>query len=254
MSTPFALPASGSHDARGYPDLAGKRIFIAGAPLGAGSRIARAFARHGCRIVLHFDRHREHMFALADRIRGQVRGLRVFHCSLKDGGAVERLTEAADGAFDGLDAVVTIAGQVPEGLLETEPEHLERAVARSLVAPYRIASEAARHMRERGIAGSIVHVSAQPARATTARVVLQAMTRVGLEAMAQDQARAWEHHGIRVNAVMAEGPDLSQATGRPSADASLRRLSEADSTAAAALFLASSEAASLSGMTLTSPV
>jgi 3-oxoacyl-[acyl-carrier protein] reductase len=89
--------------------LDGKRVLVTGASGGIGSACARAFADEGCRLVLHYNRGRERVDALASELEGAI----VAQADLTREDEVERLFAESREAVGGLDACAAVAGVWP---------------------------------------------------------------------------------------------------------------------------------------------
>jgi 3-oxoacyl-[acyl-carrier protein] reductase len=90
--------------------LDGKRVLVTGASGGIGGACARAFAEEGCRLVLHYNRGRERVEALASELEGAI----VAQADLTREEDVERLFAESRDALGGLDACAAVAGVWPE--------------------------------------------------------------------------------------------------------------------------------------------
>src|SRR6266540_7455106 len=90
--------------------LVGKGVLVTGASGGIGSACARAFAEEGCRLVLHYNRGRERVEALASELDDAV----VAQADLTREDDVERLFTESRGSLRRLDACAAVAGVWPE--------------------------------------------------------------------------------------------------------------------------------------------
>jgi 3-oxoacyl-[acyl-carrier protein] reductase len=90
--------------------LVGKGVLVTGASGGIGSACARAFAEEGCRLVLHYNRGRERVEALASELDDAV----VAQADLTREDDAERLFAESLGSLRGLDACAAVAGVWPE--------------------------------------------------------------------------------------------------------------------------------------------
>ena len=230
-----------------YPELEGKRVLIAGLKPGidAGADVVRGFAAQGCRLVLHFDlphgARNDELFALAEEVRSQSLGLRVFSGPLDSDIGVARMASAAVNAFGSIDAVVTLS-QLAAG-----PHHLESdddfdaAVAQTLRRAYSISRVAANRMRTTMASGVVINLLAGPdAAADRKDTLLFSLVRAELAAMTRHEAQTWASQGIRFAALAPEASLLGS-------DGDIGDVKDAASTA---VFLASNAGASINGLTL----
>jgi NAD(P)-dependent dehydrogenase (short-subunit alcohol dehydrogenase family) len=221
-----------------YPELEDKRVVLVGMSAAAGASIARAFARQGCRIVMHVsDADGSAIDELTEEIRSVSAGLRVFKGALVDAAAIERLSTAALNAFGGADIVVTALGPLDgEALWDASVAAIDTAVCDALRLPCLAARAAAEQMSESGQGGLVLHVlDGQHAPAGGGGTTV---LRGALQAMARAQASEWRGDGIRVNALIAEQANTRYAD------------LESDDIGAATLYLASDRAAWISGTTV----
>lgn len=155
-----------------------------------------------------------------------------------------------------LDVLVNNAGGSPAADAATaSPRFAERVVALNLLAPYYLARAAHRFMQGGGAIINIASVSAtRPSPGTAAYGAAKA----GLLSLTESLAQEWGP-AIRVNAIivgLVKTEDAAATYGSPAAQSAiaaslpLRRMALPEDIAAAALFLASDEAAYVSGARL----
>lgn len=230
---------SGRERERRYPELSGARVLITGLGPDCGVDIARAFAEHGARLVLHLARDTPETDGLLEVIARDAQEVKATSEPLSRAGAAMRLAQAAAQAYGGLDAAINLIrlDDICIDAAATE-EDIEAAVADLLRAAFHITEVAANRMRLTWSEGAVLNVLAMPAPNTAADVVLCQMARSALAAMTRGEAERWADHAVRINAV---APQISGLSGDgPSLT------SQAD-IAALALFLASKGGTGLSG-------
>ncbi len=92
------------------PDLAGKSVLITGASTGIGAAAARAFARAGCRVGIHYNASLNR----AEEVAADVRfaGAQAFLVAgdLRSSDKAREVVDAAAAHFGGLDILVNNAG------------------------------------------------------------------------------------------------------------------------------------------------
>ena len=233
--------------------LDGKTALVTGASGGIGAAIARTLHAQGAVVALSGTR-RDALEALACEL-----GERAHVCpaDLRDPAAADALVAAAEAAAGPLAILVNNAGLTRDMLaLRMKDEDWQTVLDVDLSAPFRLARAALKGMLRRragrivGI-GSIVGATGNPGQAN------YAAAKAGLVGMTKALAQEVASRGITVNMVspgFVETPmteALNEAQRAKLADAiPLGRLGRPDDIAAGVLYLASDEAAWVTGATL----
>jgi 3-oxoacyl-[acyl-carrier protein] reductase len=147
------------------PDLAGKSVLVTGASTGIGAAAARAFARAGCRVAIHYNASLNR----AEEVAGDVRfaGAEAFLVGgdLRASSKAREVVNAAAEHFGGLDILVNNAGglvaRVP--ISEVDDEVFDAVVDLNVRSLVTCCSAAVPHMRRAG-RGNIVNVTSVAAR------------------------------------------------------------------------------------------
>jgi 3-oxoacyl-[acyl-carrier protein] reductase len=234
-------------------DLSGKRALVTGASGGIGAAIARALHAQGAAVALSGTR-REALEALAAELGGRAH---VLPCDLSDRTGVEALPGAAEAAMGGLDILIHNAGITRDNLfMRMKDEEWDAVLEVNLGAGFRLFRAALRGMmRQRagrliGIT-SVVGVTGNPGQGN------YAASKAGMIGMAKSLAQEVASRGITVNCV-APGFITSPMTAALNdkqregilARVPAGRLGEGGEVAAAVVYLASEEAAYVTGQTL----
>ncbi len=234
-------------------ELVGKRALVTGATGGIGGAVARALHAQGAQVALSGSRE-EVLAALAEELGEAAQAL---PCDLSDAEAAAALAGRANEALGGLDIVVNNAGITRDNLfMRMKDDEWQTVLEVDLTAAFRICRAALRGMmRQRW--GRIVNITSvvgstgNPGQANyaAAKARLAGMTR----ALAQEVAS----RGITANCLapgfvetaMTEAlPDEQRQTLAKAIPAG--RFGSVDDIAGAVVFLASDEAAYITGQTL----
>jgi 3-oxoacyl-[acyl-carrier protein] reductase len=233
--------------------LDGKAALVTGASGGIGAGIARALHAQGAVVALSGTR-REALDALAAEL-----GERAHVCpaDLRDAAATEALVAAAEAAAGPLAILVNNAGLTRDMLaLRMKDEDWATVLDVDLTAPFRLARAALKGMLRRR-AGRIVSIGSVVGATGNAGQANYAAAKAGLVGMTKALAQEVGGRGITVNLVapgfvataMTDGLADAQRE-KLTAAIPLGRLGQPADIGAAVVYLASNEAAWVTGATL----
>jgi 3-oxoacyl-[acyl-carrier protein] reductase len=233
--------------------LDGRVALITGASGAIGAGTARALHAQGARVVLSGTR-REALEALAG-----VLGAHAFVCpaDLRDPAAPDALLAAAEAAAGPLDILVNNAGFTRDMLaLRMKDEDWQSVLDVDLTAPFRLIRAALRGMLRRR-AGRIIGIASIVAATGNAGQANYAAAKAGLVGMTKALAQEVGPRGVTVN-IVAPGFVASPMTDVLTDDQKTRlleriplgRMGQPEDIAAAVVYLASAEAAWVTGATL----
>ncbi len=234
-------------------DLAGKTALVTGASGGIGAAIATALHAQGAIVTLSGTR-RDALDALAATLAERVH---VVTADLSDRASVESLVPAAEAAMGSLDILVNNAGLTRDGLfVRMKDDDWDKVIAVNLTAGFILCRSALRGMMKRrhgriiGIT-SIVGVTGNPGQGN------YAASKAGMIGMSKSLAAEVASRSITVNCIApgfietAMTSDLNdkQKDGILGS-VPMGRLGSAHEIAATAVYLASTEAAYVTGQTI----
>jgi 3-oxoacyl-[acyl-carrier protein] reductase len=234
-------------------DLNGKTALVTGASGGIGGAIARALHGQGATVGLSGTRG-EALAALAGELGERAH---VLMCDLGDDAALAELPKQAEAALGGIDILINNAGVTRDNLaLRMKAEEWDTVLRLNLTVGFKLAQGVLRGMMKRrwgriiGIT-SIVGVTGNPGQAN------YAASKAGMIGMTKALAQEVASRNITVNTIapgfiatpMTEALDDKQRA-RLIESIPAGKLGAGDDIGAAAVFLASEEAAYITGQTL----
>jgi 3-oxoacyl-[acyl-carrier protein] reductase len=234
-------------------DLIGKTALVTGATGGIGGAIARALHGQGATVALSGTR-REALDLLATELAARAH---VLPCNLADKGDVETLVPRAEEAMGSLDILVNNAGITRDNIfMRFKDEDWDQVIAVDLTAGFRLARAAVRGMMRRRY-GRIVGITSVVGVTGNAGQGNYAAAKAGMIGMSKALAQEIASRGVTVNCV-APGfieTAMTQGLNEKQREAILPRvpagrLGTSSEIAAAVVYLASSEAAYVTGQTL----
>lgn len=252
--------------------LAGRVAIVVGAgqtpgeTVGNGRATAITFGREGARLLLA-DRHEGSLEETAALAKAEGAEVATVVADIAQRDAADRIVQAALDAYGGIDV---LHNNVGIGGIEDGPPHkltddaYDRIMDVNLRAMWRTCKAAIPALR-RSEHAAIVNVSSLAAIASAGNLTAYKLSKAGVNALTQNLAITNAHHGVRANAIMPGFIDTPMAVdavarvldadraaiaGFRASSVPLGRQGTAWDVANAALFLASDEAAFITGVLL----
>ncbi len=234
-------------------DLSGKRALVTGATGGIGGGIARKLHALGAEVALSGTR----LDALAQVAAELGEGAIAVPCNLADAKAAAGLVGEVEERLGGLDILINNAGITRDNLaLRLKDDDWDQVLQINLMAAFQLSRAVLRGMI-RARWGRIVNITSIVGVTGNAGQSNYAATKAGLIAMSKSIAQEVASRGVTVNCV---APGFIESPMTDALSNSLRekllaavpmgRLGVADDVAASVAFLASDDAAYITGQTL----
>ena len=240
--------------------LQGKTAMVTGAGRGIGEAIADALAAEGAAVAacdLDGAAAAKVAVGLTERHGGRAAGV---PADIADGASVRAAVGLATSELGPIDILVNNAGiDVIELFVDSAEETWDRIIAVNLRGTITVTRAVLDGMIERG-GGRIIHIASDAGRVGSSGEVVYSATKGGIIAFGKALAREVARHGITVNSV-CPGPtdtallDQVAAYSQKLVDGlaraiPLRRIGQPADIAGTVAFLASDQAAYITGQTL----
>ncbi len=246
--------------------LSERVVIVTGGGGGIGSATARRFVEEGAKVaILDID------LEAAERAAAAINGgtstdggqASAFACDITDYAAVEGAVASAVEAFGPIDVLVNNAGwDLFRPFLDTAPHDWDKLIAINLTGPLNLHHVVLPGMVERG-GGRIVNIASDAGRVGSSGEAVYSACKAGLIGFSKTLAREHARHGISVN-VVCPGPtdtnlfaEFREGAANPEKlDAAFKRsipmgrIGQPQDLPGAILFLASDDAAYITGQVI----
>jgi 3-oxoacyl-[acyl-carrier protein] reductase len=226
---------------------------VTGASRGIGAACAVALGKHGFRVAVHYRSEREK----ADAIASQIGDAMVFQADLVDGKACQDMINMVKTEMGSVDVLVNNAGIcIDQVLMLAKVEDFDKLLATNLRPVFLLSKFASKQMlRQRK--GRIINISSVVGYSGNAGQSMYSATKSAIIGFTKSIALELAAAGITCNTV-APGFIETEMTAGLSPDVKdtilnrvpMKRLGKPEEVAAAVAFLASDEAAYITGSTI----
>jgi glucose 1-dehydrogenase len=252
---------------RGLRGLEGKNVLVTGGSSGIGQAIAVRFAEYGANVAINYLRQPDEAQDTEDQVqacvakvqREGVRDVLVGGDVSKEDDVVAMVSDAV-AQLGGVDVLVNNAGiQISRPSEELSSEDFDKVIAVNLRGAFMCAREAIRHFLEEEKPGVIVNVSSVHQVIPKPNYLGYSTSKGGMQNLTRTLALEYASRGIRVNGI---GPgatvtpinrawiDDPEKRRQVEEHIPMQRAGDADEMAGVTAFLASDDAAYITGQTV----
>jgi NAD(P)-dependent dehydrogenase (short-subunit alcohol dehydrogenase family) len=236
--------------------FAGKVVVVTGGAAGIGEAIARRFAAEGGSVVIA-DLNGARAQETADKIKADGDVAIAVACDVGSSEQVDAMVSRAEQELGPVDVLVNNAGDVTvqKHFLTTDEAWWDHFIRTNLTSHYLCSRRVATSMVKRG-SGSIINMSSGGATRAHRGMVAYDASKGGVEAFTRALALELAPYGVRVNALVpgliATHPGHLEPAAKAHRDGTvpLGRGGSAEDLAGPAVFLASDDAAYVTGACL----
>jgi glucose 1-dehydrogenase len=249
------------------PGLKGKGVLVTGGTSGIGQAIAVRFAQYGANVAINYLRQPDEAADTEQRVqacvnRVQQEGVRdvLVQGDVSQEEDVVRMVGQAVSELGGLDVLINNAGiQISRPSDELSSQDFDKVLAVNLRGAFLCAREAIRHFLAEGKSGVIINVSSVHQLIPKPDYLGYSTSKGGMQNLTRTLALEFAERGIRVNGI---GPGatvtpinrawIDDPVKREQVESHIpmRRAGTADEMGAVACFLASDDAAYITGQTI----
>jgi 3-oxoacyl-[acyl-carrier protein] reductase len=234
-------------------DLNGKTALITGGSRGIGAATARALAQQGADIAISYHTREAAAHAVVAEIEQMGRRSFAFTADARDMTQLQTLWKDAESALGHIDILVNNAGLLKNGFLAmTSEASWDEVMDVNLKGAFQLSKLAAKAMSRRK-SGRIINISSQAAQMGDVMRAPYSAAKAGLIGLTKATARELAASGVTCNALAPGFIETDMTTGDETRREAQRKLvplarfGKPEEVAALITFLASDEAAYITG-------
>jgi glucose 1-dehydrogenase len=251
----------------GMPGLQGKNVLVTGGSSGIGQAIAVRFAEHGANVAINYLTTPDEAAATEEQVHACVQKVRqhgvrdvLVQGDVSSEHEVVRMVGEATERLPGLDILINNAGiQISRPSEQLPSADFDKVLAVNLRGAFLCAREAIKRFVAEETPGVVVNVSSVHELIPKPNYLAYSVSKGGMQNLTRTLALEFAGHGIRVNAV-GPGATITQINRAwvndpvkaemVASHIPLNRAASADEMAGVCAFLASDDAAYITGQTI----
>jgi len=240
--------------------LEGRNALVTGSDQGIGQAIALALAENGANVVVNYRRNRDGAEETRGRIEAMGRRCAVFQADVGDIAAGRKLVADSVAALGSLDILINNAGiEKAASVLDVTEQDYNDVIQVNLTAPFFLAQSFVRQLVDRKRPGRLINISSVHEELPFPHFTPYCMAKGGLKMMMRNLAIELGSCGITVNNIapgaietpinkkLMSDPKLLNAVLQ---NIPLGRIGQPGDVGSVAVFLASDDAAYITGTTI----
>jgi glucose 1-dehydrogenase len=263
----MSATASASLRTEGMPGVKGKNVLVTGGTSGIGQAIAVRFAEHGANVAINYLRQPGEAKETEEQVNACVRkvqqeGVRdvLVQGDVSKEDDVAEMVASAISQLGGLDVLINNAGiQISRDSDDLSSDDFDKVIAVNLRGAFLCAREAIRHFLAEEKSGVIINVSSVHQLIPKPQYLGYSVSKGGMQNLTRTLALEYAARGVRVNGI-GPGATVTPINSAWIDDPVKREMVEshipmaragtADEMGGVACFLASDDAAYITGQTL----
>ncbi len=239
-------------------DLSNKVAIVTGSSRGIGAEIAKLLARQGAKVVVNHRSSPEESLEVDSFIKNNGGESTIIQADVSQSGEAQALIKSTLDSYGQIDILINNAGITRDTLIMMmKDDDWDLVLKTNLTSVYYCSKAAVRHMMKRRT-GRIINITSVVALAGQAGQTNYAASKAGIIGFTKALAREVGPRNITVNAVAPGFIPTTMTNSLPQEmietvikNTPLGRLGQAKDVAQAVVFLASDEAAFITGQILT---
>ena len=242
-----------------FESIKNKKVLITGASGGIGSCMALLFAKYGASVGINYTNGEKESSLLIDKIKKMGVDGAAFQADLTKESSKSIIPSFID-RFGGLDVLINNAGAAigPKDILDMDEESWDKTFQLNTRAPFFLAQNAFKHMKENG-GGKIINISSISVKyGGSSQTLHYGAAKSALEIVTLGLSKAGAKHNILVNTVRGGYIDtpMHQKMGRKNSKERiemipLKKVGKPQDIARMVLFLTSEAGDFITGETFT---
>ena len=239
-------------------NLDGKVALVTGGARDVGADISKLLAAEGAKVAVNYNSSGSEAEALASAIAAAGGEAKAFGADISDYDQVNQMVEAVTSQWGRVDILVNNAGYVKyQRFVESGPEDWKPQIDVCLYGALHCCRAVVPHMIEQG-GGRIISLIGDSSRIGEANLALGAATRAGTMALGKSLAKELGRSGVTVNTVSlglvqtshSDAEFLEKNMDRIVKAYPMRRIGQSEDVAPMVAFLASDQAAWITGQVI----